>query len=287
MRQSWIRAALFTAIGASTPDAVLAEPPAAMPKLAVATPGGVGHYADVNGLHLYYETHGRADGVPLVLIHGGGSSIEVSFAQTLPILAKTHRILAIDEQAHGRTRDIDRPVTFENTADDIAALLAQLDVPRADVFGFSNGATTALQFAIRHPERTRRVIAMSGTFRRDGMPAGFFESMQGATLEAMPKSLQDTYRAVSPWPDELIRMFTRDRDRMIAFRDIPDAAIAGIAAPVLVIVGDRDVVSVDHALRLVTTLKTAQLAVLPATDHAQIEARVERILPFIEDFLAQ
>src|SRR5690606_27277363 len=104
---------------------------------------GQGHYADINGLHMYYELHGKTSGVPLVLLHGGGSTIEVTFGRILPHLAKHRRIIAIEEQGHGRTSDRDAPVRFETSADDVAALLKHLNIEQADLFGFSNGASVA------------------------------------------------------------------------------------------------------------------------------------------------
>src|SRR6478609_1490893 len=105
-------------------------------------------YADVNGLHMYYEIHGS--GFPLVLIHGGGSTLQSTFGRIIPLLAQTHQVIAVEMQAHGHTADIDRPLSFAQDADDIAALLAHLNISQADIMGFSNGASTTLQFAIRH-----------------------------------------------------------------------------------------------------------------------------------------
>src|SRR6267142_1431432 len=118
-----------------------------------------GHYANVNGLKMYYEVHGN--GFPLVLIHGGGSTIGTSFGRILPALAKTHKVIAIEMQAHGHTADIDRPLSFEQDADDVAELLRQLHVASADIFGFSNGASTTLEIAIRHPELVNKIIVAS------------------------------------------------------------------------------------------------------------------------------
>ena len=130
-------------------------------------------YANVNGLRMYYEQHG-ADGFPLVLVHGGGSTINTTFGRILPLLARTHRVIAVEVQAHGHTRDIDRPFTFTQDADDIAALLDTLHVAQADVFGFSNGGTTALQVGIRHPAKVRKLIIASSNFTRAGMVDGFW-----------------------------------------------------------------------------------------------------------------
>jgi pimeloyl-ACP methyl ester carboxylesterase len=123
-----------------------------------------GHYADVNGLHLYYETHGPATGTPVVLIHGALSNIRNSFGGILPTLSCTHRVIAIEVQAHGHTADIDRPLSTENIADDLSALLKQLHVERADVIGYSMGGTAAQKFAVRHTEQLRKLVVISSGF---------------------------------------------------------------------------------------------------------------------------
>src|SRR5262245_16036404 len=137
------------------------------------------HYATVNGLKLYHEIHGS--GRSLVLLHGGGSTIESTFGRILPDFAKTHQVIAVELQAHGHTMDIDRPLSFEQDADDVAALLKQLQIEKADIMGFSNGGTTALQIGIRHPELVNKLVLLSAAYKRRGMRSGFFEGFQGAS----------------------------------------------------------------------------------------------------------
>ncbi len=222
-----------------------------------------GRYATVNGLKLYYEIHGS--GMPLVLIHGGGSTIQSTFGRILPELAKSHQVIAVELQAHGRTADRDRPLSFEQDADDVAALLKELRIEKADVFGFSNGGTTALRIAIRHPELVNKLVLASTTYKRDGMQAGFFEGMQQVSLEHMPQPLKEAYLKVTPDPKGLQAMFDRDVARMLSFEDIPDADIRGIQAPALVINGDAEVIRAEHALELARTLPKARLAILPSS----------------------
>lgn len=119
-----------------------------------------GNYAAVNGINMYYEIHGK--GKPLVLIHGGGSTIETSFGNILPLLAQHYKIIAVELQAHGRTSDRDTSETFEQDADDVAALLKHLNIAEAFVLGFSNGASTAMQVAIRYPELAKKIIVVAG-----------------------------------------------------------------------------------------------------------------------------
>jgi pimeloyl-ACP methyl ester carboxylesterase len=221
-----------------------------------------GSFAEVHGLKMYFEIHG--DGRPLVLLHGGGSTIETSFGRILPDLAKTHRVVAMELQAHGHTLDIDRPLSFEQDADDVAELLGQLRIPNADFMGFSNGGTTCLQVAIRHSTLVNRMVLASAAFRRDGMQPGFLDGFHHATVEAMPGELREAYLRANPDPKGLQAMFDRDVARMAAFKDISEADIRGIQAPVLVINGDSDVVLAAHALALSKTLPRARLAILPS-----------------------
>jgi pimeloyl-ACP methyl ester carboxylesterase len=232
-------------------------------------------YAPVNGLQMYYEIYGPRDTKEptLVLIHGGGSTIESTFGRILPELAKTRPIVAVELQAHGHTKDIDRPETFENDADDVAELLRQLKVEQADFLGFSNGGTTCLQLGIRHPKLVHKLIVASGAYKRDGFVAGFFDGFKGATLKSMPQPLQNAYLKANPGADGpagLQKMFDRDVARMVAFKDIPDDQIKKIAAPTLVINADADVVRVEHAVEMSRTLPHAQLAILPGVHGAYL-----------------
>jgi pimeloyl-ACP methyl ester carboxylesterase len=245
-------------------------------------------YAPVNGLKIYYEIHGVADGQnpPLVLLHGGGDTIETSFGHVLPALAHTRRIIAFEQQGYGHTADIaDRPFSFEQSADDTAALLEYLHVARADLLGFSNGGTIALQVAIRHPRVVRKLVTVSAFFSRAGGYPEFWESMKSARLENMPIELQEAYRKVAPHPENLRTFHDKAAQRMRDFKDIPDDAIRAITAPTLVMIGDADVVRPEHAVELSRLLPHAQLAVLPATDHAIMTTRSDWLMPMVEAFL--
>jgi pimeloyl-ACP methyl ester carboxylesterase len=220
-----------------------------------------GNYAAVNGLKLYYEIHG--DGSPLVLLHGGGSTIGTTFGRILPELAKSHRVIAVELQAHGHTPDIDRPLSFEQDADDVAALLKLLKIEKADFMGFSNGATTCLQIAIRHPQLVNKLVLVSALYNRKGVPPGFFDGFKDAKLSSMPQPLQDAYREINPDPKGLQAMFERDVARMAGFKDISNADIRSIQAPAFIINNDADVIQPEHALELFRTLQHAKLAILP------------------------
>ncbi len=220
-----------------------------------------GRYADVNGLQLYYEVHGT--GTPLVLIHGGGSTIQTTFGRILPSLAKTHQVIAVEMQAHGHTADIDRPLSFEQDADDVAELLKQLNINSADIFGFSNGASTTLQLAIRHPGRVRRIIVASTFYNKAGAQPWFFDMMAQATIEGMPQPFKDAFLAINSDTNALHRMYERDVARMQSFPEITEAQMKTIKAPVFIIIGDADVVLPEHAVEMYRLLPNSRLAILP------------------------
>jgi pimeloyl-ACP methyl ester carboxylesterase len=252
-------------------------------------------YAPVNGLKMYYEIYGEGT-MPLVLIHGGGSTIESSFSKMLPLFSAYGKVIAVELQAHGRTGDRDAPETFEQDADDVAALLAFLKIDKANFLGFSNGGTTTLQIAIRHPEIVNKIVIASANYRRDGMPPGFFEGFPKATLADMPASLKEAYLKVAPDKSHLRVMFEKDVARMENFKDVPDDVMQSIKAPALIIITDRDVIQPEHALRMSRILHGARLAILPGVHGTSIGAaesnptEKEAKLPgitatLVEDFL--
>jgi pimeloyl-ACP methyl ester carboxylesterase len=172
-------------------------------------------YANVNGLKMYYEIHGT--GTPLVLIHGGGSTIQTTFGRVLDYFAKNHKVIAVEMQAHGHTADIDS-LSFEQDADDVAALLKQLNVSKADIFGFSNGASTTLEIAIRHPQLVNKIIVASTMYNKSGAQPWFWDMMAHTTFEQMPQQLKDAFLQINPDKDALYAMFKRDVTRMRSFR---------------------------------------------------------------------
>jgi len=245
-------------------------------------------YAPVNGLKMYYEIHGTADGrnPPLVLLHGGGSTIDTSFGNVLHSFAKNRPVIAFEQQGHGHTTDIvDRPFSFERSADDAVALLTYLKIDRADFFGYSNGGNIALQIAIRHPERVRKLIVASAMFRRDGLYPDFWESMKRATLESMPAELKEAYLRVAPHPEQLSTFHDKCARRMLEFKDWRADDIRSIDAPTLVMVADGDIVRPEHAVEMFRLLPHGRLAVLPDTDHMTLVRRAEWQVSMIEAFL--
>lgn len=248
-------------------------------------------------LPLYYEWHGEAreSRPPLLLIHGGGSTIESNWGLLIPALAGSRRMLAVELQGHGRTGPGEHPASFEGSADGVAALLAELGTGPVDVLGFSNGGQVALQLAIRHPQAVRRLIVASAPFRRDGMIDGFWEALEAGTFADLPAPYHEADLAVSGDPAHAERMFHLDRNLMLTgFTDFPDDLVASIAAPVLLVVADQDVVRVEHTVRLASVIPGARLLVVPGShgDYlgellaaAGATGPLERTLPFLTGFL--
>ncbi|PZF71790.1 alpha/beta fold hydrolase [Taibaiella soli] len=226
-------------------------------------------YAPVNGLNMYYEIHGEGN-MPLVLIHGGGSTIITCFSKLLPLLAKDRKVIAMELQAHGRTNDRDAPESFMQDMADVVGLLKYLGVEKADFCGFSNGGTTTLHIAIHHPELVNKIVVMSANYRRDGMPDGMLEGMKYATIKDMPAPLQQGYLDVTPSQTGLQTMFEKDRDRMVNFKDMDDAEISSIKAKALIMAADQDVVKVDHLLNLHRLIAGSTFVVLPGVHGAFI-----------------
>jgi pimeloyl-ACP methyl ester carboxylesterase len=253
----------------------------------------ISRYALVNGLKMYYEIYGT--GTPLVLIHGGGSTIQTTFGRVLHEFSKTHQVIAVEMQAHGHTADIDRPLSFQQDADDIAELLKQLSIGKADIFGFSNGASTTLQFAIRHPEMTNKIIVASTFYKKTGAPGWFWNIMSGATFENMPQPYKDEYLKINPDTTALYRMYERDVARMQSFPDISEEQMKSIKAPAFIIIGDRDITTPEHAVEMHRIISNSRLAIIPGghgdyigemttpQDSILIEATVSLINKFLSE----
>jgi pimeloyl-ACP methyl ester carboxylesterase len=253
-------------------------------------------YAPVNGLEMYYEIHGR--GEPLVLLHSAFYTIGM-WGPFLASLAETHRVVAVEFQGHGHTADIDRPFSYEQLADDVAAVLDHLGIAQADIVGHSIGADTALQVAIRHPERVRKLVPISGKYRYDGeypeLLAGI-QQMTPAIFAGTP--YVDAYRSTAPSPDGFPLLVEKLKAFFGTEYAWPDEDLRSIAAPTLLMIGDADIVRPEHEMQLfrllgggvpgdLTGLPKSRLAILPGTTHGTIVVeRTDELVAMIEAFLA-
>ncbi len=219
-------------------------------------------HAQVNGLSMYHEIHGQG-GLPLVLIHGGGSTIETTFGRILPLLAQKRQVIALELQAHGRTGDRPTDLSFEQDADDVAALLQQLKIQKADFLGFSNGGQTTMEIVFRHPAIINKIILCSIFYKRSGTFPQFWDGFDQVTLHDMPKPLRDGFLAVNNNPTALTNSFNKDVQRMKLFRGWSDEQIKSINVPTLVISANNDVGSPEHAVEMYRLIPNAQLAIFP------------------------
>ncbi|MEO5807573.1 alpha/beta hydrolase [Devosia sp.] len=255
----------------------------------------VGQYVSVNGMKVYYETSG--EGEPLIVLHGAYMNIP-SMGAIIPMLARTHQVIAVELQGHGRTSDVDRPITMEGMADDLDAFMLAIKLERADVFGYSMGAGVAVQLAVRHPEDVNHLVAASVSYNMSGYQPEFAAMVPSMTPEMFIGSpLETEYRKYAPDPDH----FAAFVDKMIALEHVqqnwPEADIKGIAAPTLLIAGDSDVVTLEHVVSMFRLLgggkmggmgappSAARLAILPATEHTSIPSQPDLLWSVIEPFL--
>jgi pimeloyl-ACP methyl ester carboxylesterase len=252
-------------------------------------------YAPVNGLEMYYEIHGA--GQPLVLLHGALSATGTSFGPLLPALAKTRQVIAIEQQAHGRTADIERPLSIAQMAEDTAALLRHLGVERADVFGYSMGAGIALALAIQHPELVRKLILAAVTYTKDGLHPALLEGMEALKAEDLAGSpFHAEYMRTAPHPEDFPTLVAKVKQMDREIPDWPAKAIQSLAAPTLLIVGDSDIVRPEHAVEMfrllgggvpgdIAGLPKSQLAILPGTTHVTLVQRTDLLPPMLTAFL--
>lgn len=249
-------------------------------------------YSEVNGIKMYYEIYGQ--GQPLVLIHGGGSTIQTTFGRVIPLFSKDRQLICVELQAHGRTGDRSTPISFEQDADDVAALLKNLNINKADIFGFSNGGNTALQIAIRHPQLCNKVVAGSVLLKRDGTFPQFWEFIKNGTFEQMPQQYKDAFLSVNRDSTKLMNMYQKCADRILNLKDFSDEQIKSINAPVLLVNGDQDVATSEHIVAMSKLIPNCKLAIIPGGHGAYIGEittlqadykESDFIVPLIEKFL--
>jgi pimeloyl-ACP methyl ester carboxylesterase len=233
-------------------------------------------YAPVNGLEMYYEIQG--DGPPLLLLHGAYMSVD-GMRPLIDGLADRRRVIAAEMQGHGRTADIDRPITYEQMADDATALLAHLGVDRADVMGYSMGGGVALQVALRHPDVVRRLVIVSAAYRSDGMAQVALEMFPSITPELFAGTpMEAEYLRLAPNRSDFPKLVDKLKVLDMTPFAWPVDDVRAVIAPTMVVVGDSDVVRLEHAVELfgllgggvmgdVEGLPASQLAVLPGTTH--------------------
>ena len=253
-------------------------------------------YADVNGLKLYYEVHGKGKRNPIVLLHGSYMAIPLNWSRFIPLLAKDRKVIATEMQGHGRTRDIAREFSYEAMADDVSGLLKHLNIDKADLLGYSMGGCLAFRIAIRHPEQVRRLVVLSGTYQHDGWwpdtEAGFAtltpDMFDGTPIKEQYKSLGNDPAHFPEFVKKVKRIDLKPYDWSKEAKNIQ--------APIFMAIGDADGVRYEHALELfrakgggkfgdIHGLPKSRLAIIPGTTHIGMMQRTDWLIPMITDFL--
>jgi pimeloyl-ACP methyl ester carboxylesterase len=252
-------------------------------------------YAPVNGLKMYYEIHGKGD--PIVVLHGAFMTIPGNWTDAIAQLSKSRQVIAVEMQGHGRTADIDRDISYENLADDIAALLDYLKIKQADVLGYSMGGGVAMQVAIRHPEKVKKVVSISAVIRRDGMGKEFVEAgsrMDLAMFKGSP--IETEYKKLSPTPDQFEKFIKHMIQMAVKPFDFGAGKLKATKAPMFFIHGDADGIRLDHISEMFRLKggeihgdfgprSESRLAILPNTTHVTLMDKLDVILPMVNDFL--
>ena len=259
-----------------------------------------GDYAEVNGLRMYYETLGT--GRPLVVLHGAYMTVD-GMGGLVTNFAESRRVIAVELQGHGRTADVaDRPITYEGMADDVAAMLRHLGIDEADAFGYSMGGGVALQLAIRHPGSVRRLVVVSASYTSDGMQPELHEMVPSITPEMFAGSpMESAYRELAPNPEDFPVLVEKLKELDMTPFDWGAENVRGIGAPTMIVVGDSDAVSLEHAVEMfrllgggamgdLSGLPDSQLVVLPGTAHfippgSGVLDRAGWLVPMIGRFL--
>jgi pimeloyl-ACP methyl ester carboxylesterase len=258
-------------------------------------------YADINGLKMFYEIRGAADPakVPVVLLHGAISATGTSFGPLPDLLAQTRQVIAVEQQGHGRTADIDRPLSVQAMAADTLALLARLGIGQADLFGYSLGAGIALNIITSHPGVARKAVLASVTYDKSGLHPDMFRAPDtGQSADAPGHDLQipfeQEYRSLAPHPDNWPALLAKVQ--AMELPEITAQAIAAIDIPILLIIGDSDIVTPEHAVAMfrllgggvlgdLAPMPASQFAVLPGTSHVGVTGRADMLMTMIPPFL--
>lgn len=261
---------------------------------AVAQSDPVGARVEVNGMRMYYETSGEGD--PLIVLHGAYMNIR-TMGEIIPVLARSRQVIAVELQGHGRTTDIDRPITYPKLADDVAAFMDAIGVEKADVFGYSMGAAVGLQMAIRHPEKVDRAALASIAYDFRGWHPDYRAFVPQIAPEMfLGTPMEDAYRELAADPEGFPALV----DKLIALEHEPmawEADVAALKTPILIIQGDADIIDHEHSLAMFRLLgggvmgdqgkplPDSRLAILPGTSHTAIMGQAELLRALIEPFL--
>jgi pimeloyl-ACP methyl ester carboxylesterase len=252
-------------------------------------------YAPVNGLQMYYEIHGQ--GEPLVILHGAYMTIEGPIREMATKLSKNRQVIAVEMQGHGRTADINRQITSELLAGDVAELLNYLNIEKADVLGYSMGGGVALHLAVSHPDKIRKLVIASATFNSDGVYPQLMEMIPHMTADVFDNTpIRDAYDSIAPNPEDFPNLVSKLKQLDNIIVNLKAEDLKAVNLPALIILGDSDMTIPEHAVEMfrlfgggvmgdLAGLPQSQLAVLPGTTHVGVMERLDLIIPMVDDFL--
>jgi len=242
-------------------------------------------YAASNGVKVYYEVHGDGPGTPLVLLHGSFMTNDTTWSGMLPSLSKSRKVIAIELRGHGHSSDSAEPFTFPAMADDVAAVLGQLDVKRADVLGYSMGGTVAAGVALRHPELVRKLIVVSAALDAAGWEPQSLAQIKGLPADFAPKPLVDAYDKVAPDPKHWPVLVQKVQKLITQSPGWSEAELRGLKVPVLLVMGDRDGFRTERAIEVSRLVPQGQVGVIPGGDHFFLWSRADVVLPMVQAFI--
>ena len=299
LKATLLAGAALLCLAAANPSFAETKPAGASMNAATTTPTAAakaaGQYATVNGLKIYYEVHGQ--GRPLVLLHGGLMNIP-ALGPLLPALAAGRQVVAVELEGHGRTRDLDRPLSLDQMTTDVAGLINQLGLRDADVFGFSMGGAVAMRLASRHAELVRKLVLVSTGYSNDFFYPSVLAQWPGLSAEGLKGTPMETaYLQTAPDPARWPVFIDKMKQMMLGTAPLQPAEIGAIKAPTLLMLGDADLIRPEAAVDMfrllggarpdggMAGLPESRFAVLPGTTHFDILYRLDLLLPMVSQFL--
>lgn len=239
-------------------------------------------YVDANGVRTYYAEHGS--GQALILLHGGMVDGD-SFAQQTPAFAERFRVIVPDRRGHGRTADVDGPISYDVMADDTIAFIEALGIGPAHLVGWSDGGDVGLLVAIKRPNLVRRLVTIGSNFSADGLTREAAEAFKPDTPTSAVPIMHETWKVNAVDPDQFDTVLAKMQRCWFDYA-IPTADLARITAPTLVMVGDDDITRFEHTIELYDTVPDAQLAVIPGASHLVPLEKPDLVNQLVLDFLA-
>jgi pimeloyl-ACP methyl ester carboxylesterase len=244
-------------------------------------------YVVVNGVTMYYESYGKASSaVPLIMLHGGFHTIAASFSELIPKLSKKHQVIALEMQGHGHTADVaDRPLTYQQLADDVAVFMDKRGITKADFLGWSMGGNLAAEIALRHPDVVNKTIVIDANYKslEESYEPEAYQGYLGPGFA--PQARKDEFEAVAPYPEQWDQIVHKLRSLDMDNRWPTDEQIAAIQTPFLIMLGDRDGIRLSHEVDWYRLMPNAGLAVIPYADHFAVQKRPQDVFTIAERFL--